>query len=173
MVRRRGCELSTCCGTTRSSLRLLAFQPEWRLCPLSQSLHPSTLWSLFLSCAHRPSTRLHTIPSHCRPASFHVTCGRAPPHRPMAGSELQWASRPRGTSTTTQHAPLLHNRNDGTRRLVLAAHRVRSMWVVQAAFYVRTRPTAPPAGRIRTAVGEPTPRNEHHHPARTPSPQPK
>ena len=98
----------------------------------------------------------------CRPDS---TCGRAPSHRPLAGSELQWESGPQGTSTTTQHAPLLHNRNDGTRRLVLAAHRVRSMWVVQAAFYVRTRPTTPPAGRIRTAVGEPTPRNEHHRPA--------
>ena len=107
MVRRRGCELSTCCGTTRSSLRLLAFQPEWRLCPLSQSLHPSTLWSLFLSCAHRPSTRLHTIPSHCRPASFHVTCGRAPPHHPLAGSGLQWESRPQG-ATPPSTAPHLH-----------------------------------------------------------------
>jgi len=59
---------------------------------------------------HKPKRRHTQVSSgympcgvcgRCRP---HVTCGRAPPHHPLAGSERQWESRPRGTSTTTQHS---------------------------------------------------------------------
>ena len=47
-----------------------------------------------------------------------------------------------------------------------AAHHPQPLSASLIPCYVRTRPTTPPDGWIRTALGELTPRNEHHHPAR-------
>ena len=46
-----------------------------------------------------------------------------------------------------------------------AAHHPQPLSASLIPCYVRTRPTTPPDGWIRTALGELTPRNEHHHPA--------